>query len=109
MEFADGESLFVCNVCDEGVKSEAEKEKKKITRKTCKPPEDLNSWDDEDLYGGFDEEGHRITPNDNLQNQQWSHWTVPPWRLVEGGTVCFNKLTYQNIYIDKHVHTLTHD
>ena len=23
MEFADGESLFVCNVCDEGVKSEA--------------------------------------------------------------------------------------
>ena len=27
---------------------------------------------------------------------EWSHWTVqpPPWKLVEGGTVCLYELTY---------------
>ena len=28
--------------------------------------DDLNSWDDSDLYDGFDEEVYRITQNDNL-------------------------------------------
>ena len=28
--------------------------------------EDLSSWDDKDLYEGFDEDGNRIVENDNL-------------------------------------------
>ena len=28
--------------------------------------DDLKSWDDSDLYEGFDEEGHRITQNENV-------------------------------------------
>ena len=50
--------MFVCNVCDEGLESEAE-----IINHIKEKHETLmndDSWDDADLYEGFDEEGHRI-------------------------------------------------
>ena len=58
IEVVDGESLFVCNVCDEGFENEQEiKEHIKNNHESL-----LNddSYDDIDLYEGFDEEGHRI-------------------------------------------------
>ena len=59
LEYVDGEPLFVCNVCDEGFDSEAE-----ITQHIEEKHESLMndvSFDDSDLYKGFDEEGHRIS------------------------------------------------
>ena len=66
LEYVDGEPLFVCNVCDEGLDSEAKITKHIKDKHESLMNDDLKSWDDSDLYEGFDEEGHRITQNVNL-------------------------------------------
>ena len=66
LEFVDGEPLFVCNVCDEGLDSETEVKQHIQENHESLLNDDLNSWDDADLYEGFDEEGHRIPQNDEL-------------------------------------------
>ena len=55
-----------CNVCNEGVESEAEIIKHIKEKHECLLTEELSSWDDEDLYEGFDGDGNRIVENDNL-------------------------------------------
>ena len=66
LEFVDGEPLFVCNVCNEGLESDAEIRKHINDKHESLLNDDLESWDDADLYEGFDEEGHRIAQNDDL-------------------------------------------
>ena len=64
LEFVDGEPLFVCNICNEGLDTEAE-----ITKHIEDYYESImndDSYDDTELYEGFDEEGHRIVENYNL-------------------------------------------
>ena len=58
IEVVDGETLFVCNVCNEGLDTEQE-----IAKHIQNNHESLlndDSYDDNELYEGFDEEGHRI-------------------------------------------------
>ena len=64
LEFVDGEPLFVCNICNEGLNTEEE-----ITKHIEDNHESImhnDSYDDTELYEGFDEEGHRIVDSDNL-------------------------------------------
>ena len=58
IEVVDGESLFVCNVCNEGLENEHEIEEHIKNNHESLLNDD--SYDDIDLYEGFDEEGHRI-------------------------------------------------
>ena len=58
IEVVDGESLYVCNVCNEGLEN-----KQEIEQHIKNNPESLlndDSFDDIGLYEGFDKEGHRI-------------------------------------------------
>ena len=64
LEFVDGEPLFVCHICNEGLDTEAE-----ITKHIEDNHESImndDSYDDTELYEGFDEEGHRIVESNNL-------------------------------------------
>ena len=57
-EIVDGETVFFCNICNEGLDNE-----QGITKHRKDNHESLmndDSHDDTDLYEGFDEEGHRI-------------------------------------------------
>ena len=58
IEIVDGETVFVCNICNEGLDNEQE-----ITTHIKDNHESLmnnDSFNDAELYEGFDEEGHRI-------------------------------------------------
>ena len=58
MEIVDGETVYVCNICNEGLDNENE-----ITKHIRDNHESLmndDSYSDTDIYEGFDEEGHRI-------------------------------------------------
>ena len=58
IKVVDGETLFVCNVCNKGLDNEQE-----IAKHIKNNHESLlndDSYDDNELYKGFDEEGHRI-------------------------------------------------
>ena len=58
IEIVDGETVFVCNICNEGLDNEQE-----ITKHIKDNHESLmnnDSYTDTELYEGFDEEGHRI-------------------------------------------------
>ena len=58
IEVIEGETVFMCNICNEGLDNEME-----ITKHIKDNHEILlsdNSYTDSELYEGFDEEGHRI-------------------------------------------------
>ena len=58
IEVIEGETVFVCNICNEGLDNEME-----ITKHIKNNHEILlsdDSYTDSELYEGFDEEGHRI-------------------------------------------------
>ena len=58
MEFVQGETDFVCNICNKGLDNEHE-----ITKHIKDNHEILmndNSYTDSELYEGFDEESQRI-------------------------------------------------
>ena len=58
MEVVAGETVFVCNICNEGLDNEIE-----ITKHMKDNHEILlsdTSYTASELYEGFDEEGHRI-------------------------------------------------
>ena len=57
IEFVDGEPVFVCNICNEGFKNEADITKHINDKHESLMSDDLN---DTDLYEGFDEDGNRI-------------------------------------------------
>ena len=63
IEFVNGEPIFVCNICNEGLDAEAEITKHIKDKKESIMSDDLN---DSDLYEGFDEDGNRIVENDNM-------------------------------------------
>ena len=63
IEFVDGEPIFVCNICDEGLDTEAEITKHIKDKHESIMSDDLN---DSDLYEGFDEDGNRIVEYDNM-------------------------------------------
>ena len=54
IEIVDGETVFVCNICNIGLDNE-----KEVT-KYIRDNHDHDSYNDTELYKGFDEEGHRI-------------------------------------------------
>ena len=56
MEFIEGETVFVCNICNEVLDNW--QEEKKI--KKIKDNHEISLNDDSELYEFFDEEGHRI-------------------------------------------------
>ena len=58
IEVVDVESLFVCNICNEGLENEQEFEEHNKNSHESLLNDD--SYDDIDLYEGFDKEGHRI-------------------------------------------------
>ena len=58
IEIVDGETVYVCNICNEGQDNENE-----FTKHIKDNHESLmndDSYSDTDIYEGFDEEGHRI-------------------------------------------------
>ena len=63
IEFVDGEPIFACNICDEGLDSEAEVTKHIKDKHESIMSDDLN---DCDLYKGFDGDGNQIVENYNM-------------------------------------------
>ena len=63
-EFVDCELIFVCNICDEGLDTEAEITKHIKDKHESIMSDDLN---DSDLYEGFYEDGNRIVENNNMR------------------------------------------
>ena len=58
IEIVEGETVYVCNICNKGLDNENE-----ITKHIRDNHESLmndDSYSDTDIYEGFDEEGHRI-------------------------------------------------
>ena len=60
IEFVNGEPIFVCNICNEGLDTETEITKHIKDKHESIMSDDLN---DSDLYEGFDEDGNRIVEN----------------------------------------------
>ena len=58
IEIVDGETVYVCNICNEGLDN-----KNEITKHIKDNHESLmndDSYSDTNIYEGFDEQGHRI-------------------------------------------------
>ena len=65
IEFVDGEPVFACNICNEGLDTEEEIANHIRDEHESIMNDDLNI-SDTDLYEGFDEDGNRIVQDDNL-------------------------------------------
>ena len=63
IEFVDGEPIFACNICDEGLDTEARVTKHIKDKHESIMSDDLN---DSNLYKGFDEDCNRVGENDNM-------------------------------------------
>ena len=80
IKIVDGETVFVCNICNKGLDNDQEITKHiKVNRESLKN-DDI--YDDTDLYKCFEEEGHRLSVKLDLVD------------LLEGGTVVLYQLTY---------------
>ena len=65
IEFVDGEPVFACNICNEGLDTEEEISNHIRDEHESIMNDDLNI-SDTDLYEGFDEDGNRIVQDDHM-------------------------------------------